>query len=352
MIVKDIKLLLAQKRTFVLLACLVLVAVVGILFGKGTDGAATVKLGIADCDRSDYAAILISYFEDNEVFNSYVSVVQADEPELKQRFEAGELDLYLVIPEGFTEKLIYIENTPIRAVIDSSDATKAVVYKNLLDAYSEYISSVEVNCQALYEVMQREGYSQADVDKVNVSISYELIFTALGKDDFFKRVETERFSGIDMVSYYVYSAIFLVIMYAGVLAGLSILEEKLAASSLRLRSSGVSYFRQLLSKLAVFGTFFSLVLAAVLLTVNAFSGMHFDAGMFLFTVAAVYASSLVFMLIALAMPTKGGYIVFANMLILITTICGGGIIPIMYLPETLARVARFTPDYWFIKGML
>ena len=44
--------------------------------------------------------------------------------------------------------------------------------------------------------------------------------------------------------------------------------------------------------------------------------------------------------------------ILGNMLILFTTIAGGGIIPIMYLPEGCAVVARFTPTYWFIKLIL
>ena len=50
--------------------------------------------------------------------------------------------------------------------------------------------------------------------------------------------------------------------------------------------------------------------------------------------------------------SEGGYIIFSNMLILLLTIVGGGIIPVMYLPEAIARVARFTPNYWFIKMLL
>lgn len=352
MIIKDIKLIFHERRMPVLLGILILLAVVGIMFGRPNTESAKVAIGVADNDNSEYSKLLLSYFEENDVFNSYIDVYEGSEDELAGMFGEGRLDMYLVIPEEFTEKLIYIDNTPIKAVVNSSDRTKSVVYKNLLDSYAAYISSVELNCQALYDIMLREGYDRSEVDNVNVAISYELIFTALGKDDFFKRVEIERFEGVSLVNYYVYSAMVLLVLYIGLFAGLGAIRERLSNVSLRLKSTGIGRGKQLFSKWIAYGLTTGVIAAAVMLLINASGRMNFTAGSILFIIAAIFASCLIFLLISSVPDSEGGYVIFANMMILLVTIVGGGIIPIMYLPEAIANVARFTPNYWFIKVLL
>ena len=75
-------------------------------------------------------------------------------------------------------------------------------------------------------------------------------------------------------------------------------------------------------------------------------------GRILFIFAAIAVSCILFMIIARFVNSVPGYMVLGNMLILFMTIAGGGIIPIMYLPEGVLTIARFTPTYWFIKLIL
>jgi len=44
--------------------------------------------------------------------------------------------------------------------------------------------------------------------------------------------------------------------------------------------------------------------------------------------------------------------IVGNFFSFIFCIIGGGIIPIMYLPTELVELAKYTPNYWFIKEML
>jgi hypothetical protein len=68
--------------------------------------------------------------------------------------------------------------------------------------------------------------------------------------------------------------------------------------------------------------------------------------------ASVFVSCFVFVVFGSCFKSLGSYIITANMLILLITVAGGGIIPIMYLPEAMASVARLTPNYWFIRMLL
>ena len=352
MIIKDMKLLLRERKMLIVLAVLIIIGVMGAAFAQPSLSARKVRFGVADADDSTYSRLLISYFSENEDFSSYIELVRGSEEELDRMLKNGEIDLYLCIPEDFAARLMRIDNVPIRAVVDSSDATKAVLYKNLLESYAKYISAVEVNAQAVYDIMEQEGYDPDEVSSVNYSLSYDLIFTALGKDAFFEHVELERIEGVSLVNYYVSAGIVLTAMYAGLIAGLSFLRERKSLASDRLRSAGVGLKTQFASKLTAYFVLCGLAFCILTIVVNVSGRMHFSIISTASMLAGLLAFCILFMLISCCTDSIGSYSIFANMIILLLTIVGGGIIPIMYLPEAVARVARFTPNYWFIRTLL
>ncbi len=349
---KDIKLILHEKRTLWLALILTAAVIAAVAFGSKAFSSPRISMGVCDMDRSEYSVMLVSYFKENKVFNSYIDLVEGDEKGLKERFARGELDLYLVIPPDFAGNLININNVAMKAVINSSNETKAVVYKNLLESYAKYISAVEVNCQSLYELMEEEGFSREYTDRENVAVSLDLVFTALGKDAFFERTYLDRFEGISLVNYYIYSIQVLLVMYTGLFAGLSHLKERLGSVHLRLETIGRGKASFVLSKAGAFTLVFGGMLAAAFAVIGLFSELELGVLPALLAIASLFVISIAFVLISNCFKSESGYIIFANMLVLLLTIAGGGIIPVMYLPEVLAKIARLTPNYWFIRALL
>ena len=352
MLIKDIKLIFTEKRMLVVLGLLILIGVIGALFAKPYSGSPKVRFGIVDEDDSMYSRMLIEYFRSNENFSSYITLTDGTEKELAQKLKDGEIDLYLCIPADFADRLMNIDNIPIKAVIDSSDTTKAVLYRNLLESYGSYISSVQVNAQAVYDLMGQEGYDSNERTSVNYSLSYDLIFTALGKDEFYEQVELERIRGVSLVNYYVSAGIVLAVMFCGLLAGMSFLRERLSLAGERLRTMGVGNARQFISKLAAYWLVCGTVITVLITGLTLGGRMSLTAGSVFFALLGLLVSCALFMGIACFTDSVGSYSIFANMMILLLTIVGGGIIPIMYLPEAIVRIARFTPNYWFIRTML
>ena len=352
MFVKDLKLIFSDKKMLILLLLLIIISTVGVvLCVKETRGPA-VRMGIADEDQTEESGLLVIYFDENEVFNQYFEVVRGTKEELAEAFKRGELDMYLVIPKDFTENLTSIVNMPIETVINSADKTKAVLLTNLANAYADYITAVEINCQGLTDIMRNEGYDGTVVQSNNVSISYELVLTALGKDSFFKRKTIDRFEGISLINYYIYSGMILIILYAGLFAGLKTLKERLGKAGERLVSVGVGRGSIFFSGLTAFVLVYSIIMAVAVGLISGFSELSIPPLALLFIFLAIVLSCVLFMLISYLVKSVPAYMILGNMLILFTTIAGGGIIPIMYLPEGCAAIARFTPTYWFIKLVL
>ena len=353
MLSKDLKLIFSDKKMIILLIALLVLSAAGIMFCVQETTGPAVRFGIADEDQTEYSGLLVTYFDENEVFSSYFQVVRGTRYELSDMFDAGELDMYLIIPKDFTENLSDIINMPIEGKINSSDKTKAVLLTNLANAYSSYISSVEMNCQGIVNAMRKDGcYESSKISEVNRTVSFELLFTALGKDSFFKREIIERFEGISLVNYYIYAGMILIILYAGLLAGLKTLKERVSKVGDRLVSAGIGKTRIFISGLAAFLIVYGVIMLVAVGLIAALSELSIPGSAVFFIFSAIVVSCVLFMIIARFMNSVSGYMVLGNMLILFMTIAGGGIIPIMYLPEGVLAVARFTPTYWFIKLVL
>ena len=127
MFVKDLKCIFSDKRTLILLGVLFVTAIIGIIFSVSSETEPAIKLGIVDEDDSEYSRLLVTYFDENKDFSSYISVVRKDRKDMEESFDNGQIDAYVVIPKDFADNLKKIQNETITAVINSSDTLKRML---------------------------------------------------------------------------------------------------------------------------------------------------------------------------------------------------------------------------------
>ncbi|MBR6293301.1 MAG: ABC transporter permease [Lachnospiraceae bacterium] len=352
MIGKDIKLFISDTKTLLVLLVLALLGIAGVFLASGITPPTVITVGIVDHEQSNYSDMLKTYFAENEDFNAFVNIYEGTEEEVNSRFEKGELDFYFVIPENFTSEMIGMKNTPIKAVINSDDKAKAAIYGALLESYSRYITSVEVNIESLTFRMRAEDYDRDLIREKNIEISWDLVMTALGKDAFFEREVFDRMASLPLTDQYIYSVLILLVLYSGMLTGYAVLLERKSGVRARLVSCGISPARTIISKVLVYGTLMSAAFLAVMTVMKQFGKIEFSFGTGLFLTALIFGAGIVFSILALLIRSKNGYCFFSNMAILLMTILGGGIIPVMYLPNALSKFAQFMPGYRFITFIL
>lgn len=352
MIGKDIKLFISDTKTLLVLLVLALLGIAGVFLASGITPPTVITVGIVDHEQSNYSDMLKTYFAENEDFNAFVNIYEGTEEEVNSHFEKGELDFYFVIPENFTSEMIGMKNTPIKAVINSDDKAKAAIYGALLESYSRYITSVEVNIESLTFRMRAEDYDRDLIREKNIEISWDLVMTALGKDAFFEREVFDRMASLPLTDQYIYSVLILLVLYSGMLTGYAVLLERKSGVRARLVSCGISPARTIISKVLVYGTLMSAAFLAVMTVMKQFGKIEFSFGTGLFLTALIFGAGIVFSILALLIRSKNGYCFFSNMAILLMTILGGGIIPVMYLPNALSKFAQFMPGYRFITFIL
>ncbi|MGN0506742.1 MAG: ABC transporter permease [Lachnospiraceae bacterium] len=303
---------------------------------------AYITLGIACQDSSEYAALLVSYFKDNPQFTEYVDIAEGEEPLLKKRFDDGELDCLLVIPEGFAERMIRMDHIPIRVWISTENATKALLLKTVLSSYETYITSVEVNCAALYDKMKADGFSYEELNQANIDISLELIFTALGKDSFFTRRNVEAEEETSLLTGCLYSACFLLVLFFCFPIGNRFQKMYRNGMTRRMTAAGISYF--VLSVVCLLPyLMLSFLMAGVFLLLVP------EKSLLLWGTASLLLLPILLLLavFGVACRKKQTYLLLYSLCFVGLALAGGSMIPQLYLPEEFQMVTKWLPNYRF-----
>ena len=308
--------------------------------------AGKLTLGVANEDGSEYSELLISYFVGNENFSSFVDVTEGTEEELRRLLETGKLDAYLFIPEQFAQSLIVMEHVPVRAVVSMRQPTKALLFRQVLEAYETYIRHVEVQCTVLYDRMKLAGFSASELNKANMDISLDLIFTALGKDDFFRIRQVERKQEITLAEHYFFTLLFCAGAFLFLPAGNRILKWK--------QTGMVSRFKTMrISMGAVIAAAALPYLAGIFVATGSMLYLRrsFDVRNFLCAVLLFVAVLLVALGLGAALQKRKDYLFAYSMVLCVITVLGGGIVPKQYLPDLFARIAMLLPNERFVLLM-
>lgn len=312
-----------------------------------------IALGVAKEDTSQYAELLMQYFNENEVFLQYVELIEAEEEKLQKALEAGGLDAYLVIPENFAQSMLDMENLPIKARVSMKNPTKALVLRYVMEAYENYIEAVEVNCTALYRRMKAEGFSLKERDAANVDISLELIFTALGKDDFYKMsmVEPEEQPvaekepvSLSLVKHYQYTGVYFILLFLFLPAGLRIITLRKSGVTQRLKAVNIP----MASVVAATGIPYLVLSASALAVV-----CHREAALDRYVAAIILILPwlLVFLLLGLCCESSQKYLFLCSMLLVCLAVLGGSLIPEEFLPDGFQTIAKWLPNRNFTYVM-
>lgn len=307
-----------------------------------------IALGVACEDTSEYAKLLLQYFRDSEAFRSYVELVEDKEQKLQEALLEGNLDALLVIPEHFAQSMIQMENLPIRARVSGRYPTKALILRHVMEAYETYIEAVEVNCTALYRRMKEEGFSEQQREAANVDISMDLIFTALGKDDFFRKrtIEPENVKTVSLLEHYQYTLVYFVLLFVYIPAGLQVIALKKNGLARRFQTMNISWC-SIVTAIAIPGAVCSVLLVNGVLFLKGV----WEPGKSGKALLLVLPWLLVALFLGKLCKDDKQYLFVCCMLLTGLAVLGGSLIPEEFLPDGFRLLAEWMPNRNFTHVM-
>ena len=340
-----------KNRRNIMFCVVLILGMIGIVCcvreqGIRTSESGKIALGVAKEDTSEYANLLMKYFNENKVFLNYVDLTEAEEQTLKNALEQAELDAYLVIPKDFAQSMIAMENLPIRARVSMKNPTKALILRHVMEAYETYVEAVEVNCTALYRRMKADGFSSKEINAANVEISLDLIFTTLGKDDFFRQrvVETQEQKALPLMEHYQYTGVYFILLFLFIPAGLRMLFLRKNGLLYRLKAVNIPE-----SAVAITVGIPYLLLCALLLALVCYwkdGPERFFPAFFL-----IIPWLVVCILLGRFCSDNRQYLFVCSMLLVGLAVLGGSLIPEVYLPDNFQKIAVWMPNRMFTYVM-
>lgn len=351
-IIKELKELAADKKIWIGIITVLIIIIIGTSYNrKNTEDltAKPLRLGVINNDDSSYSELLLTYFNGSETFSSLITVILGESKEIKNAFQKGEMDIYLEIPKDFATNMIELKHSPIKVTFNIEDTTKAILFQNVLKSYEKYIAAVEVNAVGLYDIMEADGMRSELIEETNVTISMDMIFTALGKETFFTFRPVEKFPVTSISDYYIISILAFALLYAGLYVGFRILREIKQGTFTRLRTTRLPMYQFLSAKMLLL---IGILSVAVTIAVKMIGDNRVSADKILFSLSVSLFSVTAATLLCAFFHTTQRYILIGNLLVFYCSIVGGGIIPIQFLPEGIIRLSKITPFYYIIKGII
>ncbi len=351
-LIKELKELFADKKIWLGILTVLIIIIIGTSYNRKITSeniSEHLRLGVINNDDSTYSELLLGYFHGSETFSSLITVTIGEEEEVKKAFTEGKLDIFIEIPKGFAQNMIQIEHLPIDVTINIKDTTKAILFQNVLQSYEKFISAVEVNAVGLYHIMEQEGADQKLIEDTNVSISLDLIFTALGKEEFFRFKEVATFPKTRITEYYLISILIMGLMYAGLYSGFKLLREIRQGTFLRIKTTRMPVYQFLTAKIVFLSVFLA---AAATSAICIISGSRPSPQILLFGSSLALFCVTMPMLLSAFFETTQRFILVGNLLVFYFAVIGGGIIPIMFLPQDILQLSRVTPYYYMMEGII
>lgn len=351
-VMKELKELLVDKKIWIGILLVLIIIIIGTSYNRKIPDSISskpLKLGVINNDDSTYSELLLTYFNGSDTFSSLIRVIMGGEAAITDSFQKGELDIYLEIPKDFAMNMIRLEHSPIKVTYHIKDTTKALLFQNVLKSYEKYIAAVEVNAVGLYEIMEADGMDREIIDQANVTVSMDMIFTALGKETFFDFQPVEKFPATTILEYYIVSILAMMLMYAGLYVGFRILREMKQGTFTRIQTTQLPLYQFLTAKMLLIIVVFTVV---IMIAVNIIGKKGITFEILLFSLSVSLFSVTVSTLLSLFFHTTQRYILIGNLFVFYCSVIGGGIIPIQFLPEDMVRLSKVTPNYYMIKGIL
>lgn len=313
------------------------------------------SVGIIDEDDSLYSGMLIESFRNNNSFSKFVNLYGTNPSAIRADFEAGSLDALIIIPEGFTINLNHVNIVPLDVRINYDNAIKAYLFKNVMLGYERFLTSVEKAIILLYDELEAAGMERELIYVYNEQIAIDLIFTSLGRHQFFDFQPLVNIPAVVTIKYYFIAIGIMFLMYISVFAAINLMREEENGCISRLKVSGRSVLAYIFSKTMAASVFVFLIVLIWYSLFLTFYGQGFKGAIFylaLFLFACIYFDLALAICIAAWSKREEAVVLISSIFIFMNAILGGSIIPIHYMPIYLQKLAKLSPNYWMIRGFL
>lgn len=210
-----------------LLVCLLSVAVLaGLIFlffanDHHEDGKEKLKVGIVGTMDNNYLGYGLTILQTADSSRYTLDYVECTKEEAEEMLYKGELNGYVVIPEGWMESIMYGTNDrPISYVVAAGQTGIAAIF---MDAVADVVSNMVLCAQeasiATADVMRDRGVSAEEFYRVMEKMDVRLFNLAIQRGDVYEMETLGVSAGTDYAGFYFCTLLLFLLMLSGLWMG-------------------------------------------------------------------------------------------------------------------------------------
>lgn len=313
------------------------------------------ELSVVDQENSLYSGILLTALTGSDEFESFANVNMDSKEEMDKKLSKGEVDASIIIPKGYTESLMMFEYNPVILRVNNIGPLRATMLNSILKSYEAYIISAETGVNTLYELMYKEKMDWSLIKDYNERISYELIFTSLGRDKLYIKNPIKSVDSVFSYVYFSFGVGLLFIMIISIACGINIINEVQSGCILRIMTTKIKlsiyFFSKALSYSLYIYTYILLWSLLLSIPINNFKFTQISY-LLIATFFVILFFVSVFILASVFFKDENSMILFSNIYILISALLGGSLVPLSLLPKELFSLSGILPNGILTKQLI
>lgn len=309
-------------------------------------------IALVDNENSALTRMVANQLEDIGIFNE---ILRTDENTAMSMLSEKKVGGVIIIPDGFTNSISYLENKPVSVVGSSALPLQAYVVKNVVLSASKLVSAAQSAVITIYHYDKEAGIAAGELDERYNDEALKYIMTALGRDSLFSENDKDSPHGISPAEYFTAALITVFMLFAGMPGMKMMVMERSCGITMRLRSTPVKMRDIVLSKLIVSILLLILQFGTIVIFSSVFFSnywgapagkilMHFGA-----IVLAVCSWSV---FVAAVSPTPASADIVGSLGILLMAVMGGSIYPLYSMPRFIRGISLITINRWAMDGFI
>lgn len=353
--------------TFLVLACVYLLG--GMIADMDENGEHRQKMRIGVVGEMDdpYINLAVSALQNLDSSRFSISFERMEEADARTLLKTGQINAYIIMPEGFVEAAMYGENEPITYVTtDGAVGIGSIVMNEVAGAVSEMVLESQNAVFGMRRYIREEGVD-ADMQQLTDRLCERYLIKILKRTDMYELETVGLSGGVSFIGYYVCGIAVLFLLLWGMSCSPLFVNRDLSLCRV-LAAKGQKIWKQVLAEyLAYFLLMLASLLCVALVAVAALEFTGYSLPEWEGDAVSSAAEFFVSLLPVIAMVSAMQFLLYEavsgpvnSILLQFLSAAGMGYIsgcfyPINFFPESMRRLGSVLPSgvgrEYLIKGL-
>jgi ABC-2 type transport system permease protein len=346
--IKDLRLRVRDRSAFILglIAPLMLAFIFNTVLGGAVDGGGlSLGYGIVDLDRSEISDAFTSVLTAAESEEILTVETFPDRVSATEAVEEGDIDAFIVVPEGFSQAVFANRSSTVEVVGDIDSPTSTQIAAAIAEQFSSGLAASQAAVGATAALV-----GELVTDEFVASLSQD---PATAGNTFAFTDRSARARQLDESTFFAAGMAVFFLFFTVQFGVVGILEEEREGTLPRLMAAPIPRVAVVAGKAILAFLLGVISMAVLVISTSLLMGADWGAplGVTLLVVAGVLSAVGIMGLIAAFAQTPEGAGNLGAIIAVILGMLGGTFFPVGSTGGVLSALTYLTPHAWFLRGL-